>query len=108
MKTLVHLTESDFEYETSDGKVIPVLDFGEASEYYITYGHIPFEEMEEHVRDLMVEYGFDLEEIRTDELSWRWAIAYESSESDNGWLIKYEDISSESTGSFPITLYSVW
>lgn len=108
MKTLVFVNESDFEYETTDGRVIPVLDFGNDSEYYITYGHIPFEEMEEHVQSLNQEYGIDSEDFSADEMSWRWAIAQESDDPDNPFELKWLNVTSETEGSFPITLLSVW
>lgn len=108
MKTLVKIDESDFEYETSDGRVIPVLDFGNDSEYYITYGHIPFEEMEEHVRDLMAEYDILEEGQDFSELSWRWAIAFTAEYTEDEFELRWQDISPDDNGAFPITLLTVW
>lgn len=112
MKTLVHLTETDFEYELEDGSVIPILDFGERGEYYITYGHIPYDEMEEHARQLITVLGGDPGDKESwgdvDDVTWGWAIAEESLDADEDYTLKWANITGDTEGAFPVTIISVW
>lgn len=112
MRTMVHVTETDFEYETESGSIIPILDFGEQSEYYITYGHIPSDEMEEYAHLLITEFGGDPGDKESwgnvEDVTWGWAVAYESHDPDSEFELKWNNITSDTDGAFPVTIISVW
>lgn len=112
MKTLLRLTESDFEFELDNGEVIPVLDFNEDSQYYITYGHIPEDEMTMYVKRLIEEFGEDPDDRESwgalDDIAWTWAIAYEDDNPETVYNIQWNDIDSNSESAFPVTILTVW
>lgn len=111
MRTLLNLTESDFEMETA-GALVPILDFGDESEYYITYGHIPFDEMEQYARLFIAESGGDPSDTdywgSLDDTTWGYAVAIESFDEDRGYSLKWNNITSDTEGAFPVTILSVW
>lgn len=112
MKTLIELRESDFETSIGGEDFLPILDFGEESEYYITYGHIPFEEMVEYAKQHLLYIGEDPEDkeiYSLEDVSWRWAIAYDSDYNDDGdFTLRWKEIGPKTDGAFPITLLSIW
>jgi len=108
LNTLVKLTESDFEYETENGEVIPVIDLGEDSEFIVTYGHVDPEEMECWVNDLHTSFGIPTEEYTINDISWHWAVALETADASLGFELRWKNVREDDNGAFPVTIAYIW
>jgi len=112
LQSKIEVTESDFEIDLNDGSYLPILDIEASNRYYVTYGHIPGEEMVDYCNQHLAYMEEDLDDFKLSEedVVWTYAVAFDSygHDTDRDFVLRWNEISPDEEGSFPITLVTLW
>lgn len=110
MLTRIEVTESDFEISLDGNDFLPILDIGEDSQYYVSWGHVESSEMIGYCNKHLEHLGEDLDDYKLSEedITWEWAIALESRDAEHDFTLRWSNVGPETVGAFPITIVSIW